>query len=79
MTEQAISAQRVQSLLDNGAKEGWPDYWYGATSEDGALWGELFAHRSEAAKLAEDLRGQVVIVVARILENDNGEQIEPEN
>lgn len=78
--EQAISARRVHALIDGGATEGAPDYWYGVVEPfAGALWRELCVHRSEAEKIAKDLGGRIVIVAARILEDEDGEQIEPEN
>ena len=72
--------RRLQPLLDAGAVEGEPDYWYGVVDGyAGALWGQLFALKSDADKCAKDLEGRVVIVAARILEDADGEQIEPEN
>jgi hypothetical protein len=76
----AISKRRLQTLLDAGATEGEPDYWYGVVEGmAGSLWGQLFIHKDEAAKCAAELEGHVVIVAARILEDEDGEHIEPSN
>lgn len=77
--DQAISKRRLSNLLET-AVEGSPDYWYGVVEPHaGSLWCQLFIYRSDAAKLAEDLQGRVVIVSARVLENEDGDFIEPEN
>jgi len=79
-TGAAISKRRLQRLLDAGATEGEPDYWYGVVEGfAGSLWPTLFVHKSQAEKCAKEVEGQVVIVAARILEDEGGEQIEPEN
>jgi hypothetical protein len=75
-----MSKQRLQPILDAGAVEGEPDYWYGVVEgHAGALWDQLFATKSAADRCAKDLDGHVVIVAARILEDAEGEQIEPAN
>jgi len=74
--------QRLQPILDAGAVEGDPDYWYGiAEGHAGALWDQLFVSKSAAEKCAKNLNldGRVVIVAARILEDAEGELIEPAN
>ena len=72
--------RRLRGLLDAGAQEGEPDYWYGVVDGAvGALWSELFATKADADKCAEEIGGCVVIVAARILEGADGEQIEPDN
>ena len=71
-----ITQRRLAGLLDGGAVEGAPDYWYGVVDGfSGGLWSELFTTKADAEKCAKDLEGQVVIVAARILENAEGEQI----
>jgi hypothetical protein len=73
-------ARRLKPLLDAGATEGDPDYWYGAVDGfAGSLWPELFTDKRAAIKCAKAIEGQVVIVAARILHDAEGEQIEPEN
>lgn len=74
-----ISKQRLAKILEY-ATEGNPDYWYGVVEPfAGSLWPVLCVTKSEADKIATELGGSVVIVAARILEDDEGDQIEPEN
>ena len=76
---QAISKQRLADILPQ-ATEGEPDYWYGVVEPHaGSLWWELFLYKSKAQKLADELGGRVVIVAARILEDEDGDPIEPAN
>lgn len=76
---QAIDRRRLKDILDH-ATEGDPDYWYGVVDGfAGSLWPTLFLYQSEAKKCADNMRGTVVIVAARILEDDNGDYIEPVN
>lgn len=78
--EQAICERRLAKLIESGATEGSPDYWYGVVEPfAGSLWCQLCVHKSDADKIAADLGGRVVIVAARILEDADGEQIEPAN
>ena len=75
----AISERRLRPLLERST-EGDPDYWYGVIEPPaGSLWMELCVTKSRADEIAKDLGGRVVIVAARILEDADGEQIEPEN
>lgn len=75
----AITKRRLAGILDH-AVEGEPDYWYGVVEPfAGSLWCQLCVTKSEADKIAADLGGRVVIVAARILEDEDGDQIEPEN
>lgn len=75
-----VMERRLKPILDAGAVEGAPDYWYGVVDGfSGALWNELFAHQHSAEECAKTLAGHVVIVAARILANAEGEHIEPEN
>ncbi len=79
MSTQMISERRLSGILEK-AVEGKPDYWYGVVDGfAGSLWSQLFLTKADAAKVAEDLQGSVVIVAARILEDEDGEHIEPEN
>jgi hypothetical protein len=72
--------RRLQPILDAGAVEGEPDYWYGVVEgHAGALWDQLFITKSAADACAKNLDGHVVIVAARILEDAEGELIEPAN
>jgi hypothetical protein len=73
--------RRLQPILDAGAIEGEPDYWYGVVEPYcGALWDTLFADKFRADECAKNLGGgTVVIVAARILEDAEGELIEPAN
>lgn len=74
-----ITKNRLKELLKT-ATEGEPEYWYGVVEPfAGALWGELCVSKSRADEIAKDLGGRVVVVAARILEDEDGEQIEPEN
>ena len=71
--------RRLGPILEK-AVEGEPDYWYGVVDGFvGSLWCQLCATKAEADKLAADLEGTVVIVAARILEDEDGEHIEPAN
>lgn len=75
-----ITKRRLAAILEGGAVEGDPDYWYGVVDgHAGALWSELFATKSDADKCAKDLEGHVVVVAARILEDADGDHIEPAN
>jgi len=75
-----IMKRRLQPILDAGAIEGDPDYWYGVVDGyAGSLWAQLYATKSEADKCAKELEGHVVIVAARILEDAEGDHIEPAN
>jgi hypothetical protein len=58
-----------------GATEGDPDYWYGVIeSTGGNLWGQLCYSEHEATKLADELGGGMVVIVAcRVLEDDEGD------
>ena len=79
MGEQAISKQRLGPILER-ATEGDPDYWYGVVEPfAGSLWCHLCVTKSQADKIAADLGGRVVIVAARILEDEEGDHIEPAN
>ena len=72
--------RRLKPILDAGATEGEPDYWYGAVCGfAGSLWPELFTDKRAAAKCAKEIDGRVVLVAVRILHDTDGEQIEPEN
>lgn len=72
-------SRRLKPLLET-ATESEPDFWYGVIEPHaGALWMELCATKERADKIAADLGGRVVIVVARILQDADGEQIEPAN
>ncbi len=74
-----ISKNRLKELLKR-ATEGDPDYWYGVVEPfAGSLWCELCVSKSRADEIAKELGGRVVVVAARILEDEDGEQIEPEN
>lgn len=76
----AITKRRLQPILDGGAVEGDPDYWYGVVEPHaGSLWCELFATKSGADECAKSLEGSVVVVAARILEDADGDHIEPAN
>lgn len=76
---QAISKRRLKDILPDSV-EGTPDYWYGVVDGfAGSLWSELFPYYSKAKERADELEGQVVVVAARILEDEEGEQIEPSN
>lgn len=78
-SEQAISRRRLRSIMPD-AIEGDPDYWYGVVDGfAGSLWNELFVYKSQADRVAKDIDGTVVIVAARILEDADGEYIEPAN
>lgn len=81
MADQAIDKRRLADLLSrDDVVEGKPDYWYGVVDGfGGSLWPTLFIYRKDAAKCAKELQGTVVIVAARILEDGDGEHIEPEN
>jgi hypothetical protein len=75
-----LMERRLKPILDAGAVEGAPDYWYGAVDGfAGALWPQLFTSKMDADKCAKDIEGRVVIVAARILEDENGDEIEPSN
>lgn len=75
-----MSLKRQLGPLLKRATEGDPDYWYGVVEPfAGSLWCQLCATKSEADKLAADLDGSVVFVVARILEDEDGDHIEPAN
>jgi hypothetical protein len=75
-----LMERRLKPILDAGATEGKPDYWYGAVDGfAGSLWPVLFTDKSKAEECAKDLEGHVVIVAARILHDADGEQIEPSN
>src|SRR5262245_61294474 len=70
----SVMKRRLQPILDAGAVEGDPDYWYGVVEgHAGALWAQLFVSQVAAAKCAKNLDGHVVIVAARILEDAEGE------
>lgn len=74
-----ISKRRLGPILEH-AVEGDPDYWYGVVEPHaGSLWCQLCVTKTEADKLAADLQGHVVIVAARILEDADGDHIEPAN
>ena len=74
-----ITKRRLATILENSV-EGEPDYWYGVVEPHaGSLWPELCVSKHVADALAKSLDGQVVIVAARILEDADGEQIEPAN
>lgn len=74
-----VLERRLAPILEY-AVEGDPDYCYGVIDGfSGALWRELFATKGEADKAAADLEGRVVIVAARILEDAEGDIIEPAN
>lgn len=76
---QAIDRRRLKDILGH-ATESNPDYWYGVVDGfGGTLWPTLFLYQSEAKKCADELQGTVVIVAARILEDADGEYIEPTN
>lgn len=78
IVEQAMDKRRLRDILPT-AVEGEPDYWYGVVDGfGGALWPQLYLYKHEADKAATDLQGQVVIVAARILEDEDGERIEPD-
>jgi hypothetical protein len=75
-----VMERRLRPILDAGATEGSPDYWYGAVDGfAGSLWPVLFTDKSEAAKCAKEIEGRVVIVSARVLHDADGNEIEPEN
>ncbi len=75
----AITKNRLKPILERSV-EGVPYYWYGVVEPfAGSLWSELCVSKSQADEIAKNLGGRVVIVAARILEDENGEQIEPAN
>jgi hypothetical protein len=76
-----VMERRMKPILEAGAVEGEKaDYWYGAVDGFvGALWPQLFSEHFRAAECAKDLEGHVVIVAVRILEDEEGDQIEPAN
>lgn len=74
-----ITKRRLKSILEH-AVEGDPDYWYGVVEPHaGALWCQLCVTKEKADEIAKDLGGRVVIVAARILEDADGDRIEPDN
>lgn len=74
-----LSALRLKPILEKST-EGTPDYFYGVLDGfSGSLWNELFPFRRDAAKAAKKLHGRVVIVAAKVLEDEEGEPIEPAN
>ena len=76
---QRICKRSLKEILPRSV-EGEPQYWYGVIDGyAGALWDQLFVFKSHADKAAKDLDGYVVIVSVRVLEDEEGDYIEPAN
>jgi hypothetical protein len=72
-----VMKRRLQPILDAGAVEGEPDYWYGVVEgHAGALWGQLLPFQPSPAP-GQRYGPEIVAIVVQEIEGEDGELVLP--